>query len=353
MTKKLIKQLELEEGMILANDIVSPEGVFLVAKGTCLTPAHIVKINVHTIDTIYISVEEVPSTHPIPKPLTETAAFIEFSFKYEEQAQTVGQELAHIVATGDIQKENLDTIVTDILNITTSESNLFSYMCRLTDSDEVTYTHSMNVSLLAGIFGKWLHLPKATIKDLTLAGLLHDIGKIRLDQTILNKPDKLTKKEFEHLKQHPSLGYELIAKSSLSLGVKQAVLMHHEKMNGAGYPLGLSWERIHDFAKIVAIVDIYDAMTAERPYHTRFHPFYVIQTLEEECYGVLDSKFLYIFLEHIAHNFLGDQVLLSNKQIGNILFINQHAPSRPLIQLENGEIIDLLTTPHLKIKTFL
>lgn len=354
MNRKRIEQSNLTEGMTIAIDIISPDGIFLISKDTLLTPAHITKINNHMIlDEIYISTDQPSTDENLEIPITETAAFIEFSFKYDQQVQEVGEQLSHIVATGSIPKDALDNIVVDIMDTANSESHLFSYMCRLTAADDVTYNHSMNVSLLAGIFGKWLNYSQNKIKELALAGLLHDIGKIRINADILNKTTRLSDSEFDYLKQHTTLGYEILAKSDLSLGIKQSALMHHEKMNGAGYPLGLELDRIHDFAKIISIVDIYDAMTAERPYHKRTHPFNVIRMFEEESYGELDSHYLYIFLERIAHNFLGDHVELSDDSNGTIIFINQRSPSRPLIQKSDGTIIDLLTTPNLSISKFL
>lgn len=355
-----IRQELLEEGMVIAKDVLSPDGILLVPSGTSVSANHIVKINVHQVGDLFIRVDKPDTEAPIflekrmgYVPLDETAAFIEFSFKYDHQVSEVRNQLSHIVQTGDIDSDNLTILVDDILTTTATKSQLFSYMCRLSSTDDITYNHSMNVSLLASIFGKWLHLSNGDIKDLAIAGLLHDIGKIKVDPIILNKKEKLTDAEFDHLKQHPTLGYQIVAKSDLPNSIKQAILMHHEKMNGAGYPLGLSWDRIHDFAKIIAIVDIYDAMTAERPYHKKFHPFEVIKMFEEECYGILDTKYLYVFLEHIAHNFLGDKVELSDHTNGEIIFINKLSPSRPLIQTIDGRIIDLMKILDIRILNFI
>lgn len=355
MTRIRIDQRNLEPDMVIAKDVFSPEGILIVPEGTVITPNHILKINVYQVDDIFIQMAKPIDDEPkfLYKPMDETAAFIEFSFKYDQQVMAVQEQLSQIIQSGEVNKNDLNSVVNDVIDTTATKSHLFSYMCRLTASDDVTYNHSLNVSLLASILGKWLNLKESNIKDLALAGLLHDIGKIKVNQKILNKKDQLSKEEFEHLKQHTTLGYQIVASSDLPIGIKQAVLMHHEKMNGAGYPLGLSWDRIHDYAKIIAIVDIYDAMTADRPYHKRFHPFDVIKMFEEECYGILDTKYLYIFLEHIAHNFLGDKIALSNGDQGEIIFINKQSPSRPLVQTNDGKIIDLLANTSITIDHFI
>jgi putative nucleotidyltransferase with HDIG domain len=250
-------------------------------------------------------------------------------------------------------QQELLSLVDNLMKTTATQSQLFSFMCRLNNLDDVTFNHSLNVSILAHIFGIWLHLDPTELEELTLAGLLHDIGKLKVNADILNKPAKLTDEEFTQIKKHTVLGYEMIAATDLPDSVKHTILMHHEKMNGAGYPLGLSWNNIHPYAKIVSIVDIYDAMTAERPYHKRFHPFHVIKMFEEECYGVLDTHYLYIFLEHIAHNFLHDKVILSNNDQANIIFINKQSPSRPIVETLHKNIIDLYTNPKIEIEGFI
>ncbi len=163
------------------------------------------------------------------KPLDETAAFIEFSFKYDQQVAQVEEELSHIVESGEVDSTNLTNLVDDILSTTATKSQLFSYMCRLSSTDDVTYNHCMNVSLLASILGKWLNLAELNVKELAIAGLLHDIGKIKIQPEVLNKAGKLSEQEFEHIKQHTTLGYQIVAASDLSVGIKQAILMHHEK----------------------------------------------------------------------------------------------------------------------------
>lgn len=355
MDKIRIKRNNLEEGMVIAMDVVSDNGILLVPKGTVIDINHIDKISVHSVDDIQIEIAKPLLDEPIflQQSLSDSPEFLDFSIKYDQQVNEVKKQLAHIVENGDVDSETLNGLVDDILDTTATRSHLFSYMCRLSNTDDVTYHHSMNVSLLASILAKWLHLSDIEIKELAIAGLVHDVGKIKVDQGILNKKGKLSDEEFTHIKQHTTLGYQIIAESDLSNGIKQAVLMHHEKMNGAGYPLGLSYDRIHEYAKIIAIVDIYDAMTAERPYHKRFHPFHVIRMFEEECYGILDTKILYVFLEHIAHNFLGDKVRLSNDIEGEIIFINKQSPSRPLIQTTDGNVIDLLSDQSVRITNFI
>ena len=358
-SREQVSITDITEGMTTAKDVYSSDGTLLIPANTTLKDFHIVKINLYDIPYIDIfhleednlSISD-PKT-PIIEPITETAAFMEFSSNYFRHVQDVEAHLSHIVINGDVDPESLIHLSSTVIDQATSQRDLFNYMCHLQSTDDVTFAHSMNVSLFASILGRWLHYNETQIKELAVAGLLHDIGKICVNQDILNKREPLTHNEFKHLKQHTILGYELIKDAALPESIKYAVLMHHEKLNGGGYPLSIPWDKIHDYAKIISIVDIYDAMTSERPYHKRHHPFKVIRMFEEECYGVLDTHFLYVFLEHIAHNFLGTRVELSDGLIGHIIFIHPKTPSRPMVQLITGPIIDLSQKHHIEIQAFL
>ena len=356
MDNKKILVDDITEGLQLYTDVFSENGILLVPKDTIISSNHILKLNLYQVDYVYVynkTPSPVSHDEEIIIPMAETKDFIDFSQEYHKHVSYVQEEFASIINKGDVDTSNLFKLVDNILYDSKKGHNLLSYMCRLKSTDDVTYNHCLNVSILASIFGKWLNYDDSSIQELTLAGMLHDIGKTQIDEKILKKASTLTQDEYILIQQHATLGYELIKDTNLSVGVKQSVLMHHEKMNGTGYPLGVDWNTIHPFAKIISIVDIYDAMTSDRPYHKRYHPFKVIRMFEEECYGVLDTEFLYVFLGHIAHNYIGDSVELSTGQIGEIVFINNQSPSRPIIKTANNDIIDLLSNKSIYISKFI
>jgi putative nucleotidyltransferase with HDIG domain len=217
------------------------------------------------------------------------------------------------------------------------------------EADEYTYTHSVNVSLLSMLIGKWLKLDYYSIKSLVSAGLLHDIGKGKISPDILNKPGALTDDEFEEIKKHPAYGYQIAEKiPEVSDDILKAILMHHEREDGSGYPLGLKSEQIHDFAKIVAVADVYDAMTSNRAYRTMICPFDVIESIEKDNFGTLDHRVVSVFLKNIASYYMGDFVKLSNGDIGEIVYINPFNISKPIIRAANS-YIDLSNEKKLKI----
>ncbi|PKM93415.1 MAG: hypothetical protein CVU84_15620 [Firmicutes bacterium HGW-Firmicutes-1] len=359
MTEAKVSVSEVQEGMKTSKDVISQEGIFLMPKDTVISKNHILKLQLYQmshitiyetpLEPIFVTLKESKTEDVI---VSQTKEFKDFSTKYLSGVNAIEREFSNMVQKGSVDSKSLSSIVDTFIH-ETSNNQLFSYLCRIQSKDDATFSHSMNVSILATILGKWLHLDDHSIMNLSIAGLLHDIGKTQIDPKILNKKGKLTPDEFEYIKTHTTLGYKIIADAPLDDGIKQAVLMHHEKMNGSGYPLHLSWEKIHMYAKIIAIVDIYDAITSDRPYHNRFHPFTAIRVLEEECYGVLETDYLYVFLENIAHNFLGNDVLLSTGEEAKIIFINPQSPSHPMVQTKSSKFIDLLSYDFITIDKFI
>lgn len=136
----------------------------------------------------------------------------------------------------------------------------------LKEYDDITYKHSLSVSKFAIVIGSNYGLQNKELFDLAEAGILHDIGKIRVDKKIIGKHGKLTKTEFEEIKNHPLYGYDLMKQVDLSDAIKKGILQHHEKCSGNGYPNNLCEPNISLFGKMLSIADVYSALTSERPY---------------------------------------------------------------------------------------
>lgn len=216
-------------------------------------------------------------------------------------------------------------------------------------ADSYTYTHSINVALLSTLIGKWMKYGKTLQDSLMLAGLLHDIGKMKIDKSILNKPEKLTDEEFEEIKKHPIYSYELLqTNTDIPLDVKVGILMHHERMDGSGYPYGVYNENINDIGKVLAIADSYDAMISERPYQKKRSPFEVMQLMQTGIFGKLDSKILLTFLSNIATYYIGTYVILNTGEVGEVVAINPLCIYRPIVRVQN-RYIDMYTDHSIQI----
>lgn len=365
---KRISVYNLKTGMVLADDAVTQNGQLLIPAATVITENHLFRMNLYQIisavvlnDSATEAIELATSTPTNDdellimsdlsmkeQRLNKTENYLRFSKAFSKVDHIIREHFDAIVMGKPIDQETLLATTETIMNSVRLKSDLFTYMSHIKADDHHTYVHSINVSILCNIFGHWIKMDKDEIQDLTLAALMHDIGKTKIRAELLNKIEKLTEDEFNEVRQHAQLGYDLLKNSALNDRIKQAVLLHHERNDGSGYPFGYTREQIPDFAKIIAITDIYDAMTSSRSYHTKFSPFKVIQLFEQESYGYLDTKYLFIFLENIAHYYLGEEVKLSDGSTGKIVFIHNESPSRPIIQ-SGDEMIDLMITRELTI----
>ena len=268
--------------------------------------------------------------------------FFEFAKHFNNNLEAFHSELNEIASTS--KKVNVDELMdttSDVIKMASNSLQVFDILHNLRHYDDSTYAHSLNVSIICNVFGKWLKYSPEELKLLTVAGLLHDIGKLSIDPKIIKKPGKLTEEEFTIVKQHPLLGFRILKGKNVDSRILSATLLHHKKCDGSGYPDLPDSIPLTDFAKIVTIADIYEAMTANRVYRQGLCPFDVIKTLQDEGFRLYDPKFLMIFLNGIVQSYLNHEVRLSDGQMGVIKYINQFSPPDPMVQLENGDIIDL------------
>lgn len=260
-----------------------------------------------------------------------------FKKKYKEDVDNIKDVFSDIIKG---EKVNLNKIENVSKSLMTNADDIFTTVESIDEvkqMDDHTYEHSINVSLYAMMLAKWLNLDQEEIKSVVKAGVLHDIGKGKLDKDILNKPGKLTDEEFEHIKQHPVFGYE-ICKPIIFLSdeIKNAVLMHHEKLDGKGYPLGIEGKLIPFYARIIAICDIYDALTAKRVYKDKQTPFNTFNQMLEIGKGQLDEEMLDIFLKNIVSIYIGAKVKMSNGKTGEVVLIPEENISKPIIKIDDN-----------------
>ena len=217
----------------------------------------------------------------------------------------------------------------------------FDMIHNMRSINDPIYAHCINVALIARMIGRWLHMSTEQKDLLTLCGLLHDIGKTQIPEEILNKEEKLTDEEFQLLRSHAQRSYDILKPINLDEHVKNAALMHHERCDGSGYPSKLKGGEIDDYAIIIAIADVYDAMTAARKHRAPLCPFQVIAEFEKDGLHKYKPEYILTFLKRIAATYQSNHVLLSDGRAANIILLNQNQLSKPLVQLDNGECIDL------------
>ena len=218
--------------------------------------------------------------------------------------------------------------------------------------DDNVYTHSINVSLLCSMLAHWLEYSEEDCQMAAACGMFHDIGKLAIPESIIQKPGPLTHEERKIAQLHAEKGYHMLSDYNVEETVKLSALMHHERCDGSGYPHKLKGAQIDRFAKLVTICDIYNAMTSERPYRKSLSPFSVIEHFESEGLRKFDTRSILLFMENTANTYLNCPVRLNNGQVGYVVFINRSRLGRPTVQI-GTDFVDLSREKDLYIAELL
>ncbi len=362
MDVKKVRMNNVKNNMILAKDVITKNGMVIFVKGSALSDRDIEKIEKSDIDYIYVY-EQIDANpfdvkdgydfeEEIKNSVVKREEFKKFVAMYRERVDKIKDSFLGTLNGDSLNVSNLYDSAASILDEVRCKSDVVNYIYHLKASDNYTYRHSINVSILCYLYAGWTNMPYDEKRDITVAGILHDIGKMMIDDKILNKNGKLTQEEFYEMKKHTSYGYMLLIDQNIPETIKLTALMHHEKLDGTGYPLGVKESKIEHFAKIVSVCDIYDAMTSDRAYHIRKCPFKVLKEFEENYYGSLDVEKVMTFSRNIAYSYIGSRVLLSNKEEGEVVFINQNNLSKPIVKIGEN-FIDLCSNSGLYIQALI
>ena len=363
-------------GMVAAEPIKTPLGQILALPGTPLTRQLINKMKLYKVGSISIQnpsyaaapqagentakrdkVKPVPKTraHEMVTNIQRVQAseeFLGFQLKYLTCINQIKDTFGKICAgEKSFDEAALLTAVIDLSSSCGTTIETFDMLYNMRTIADPLYSHCLNVGLITRMIGRWLHMEKTDVNTLTIAGVLHDIGKCKIPDDVLNKPDKLTDEEFALIKKHPQFGFDLIRDLQIDSRIKRTALMHHERCDGSGYPSQLDSSLIDDFAMITAIADVYDAMTAARRYRAPLCPFAVISSFESEGFTKYNTKFLLLFLKKLATTYQSNRVMLNDSRFCNIVMLNPHELSRPIVRFDDGSILDLSTNREFFIKS--
>lgn len=236
---------------------------------------------------------------------------------------------------GNFSIDLIDDALNSIIEELFSRKDILVSMNQISSVSDNTLIHSINTAVLSLLIGKELNLSNDDMKKLAEGSILHDIGKIALNQSILFKNGKLTKEEFEHIKLHPGLGYRMIQKNvNLTEDSRKIALQHHERMDGSGYPNGLKSDEIHLFSKIVAVADMFDALTAERCYRKSMSNYNAYKILTNDVSNKkIDSSLLALLLKNVAIYPNGIIVYLSDGTLGIVKSQNPELPFHPIVRV--------------------
>jgi len=354
MDKKIKKVSfnQLEEGMVVAKNL-DQNGIILLKKDNIITSQMIKKMqNLYFIGSVEVyskSTEKKKTKAEFEKEAQHKRIeeeFKEISFKLQKTFRQLATEDG--IAMNEIREFSRK-----IQNELNPSSMVIKNIVLYGSGIDTIYRHGVNVAALSALLGSWIGLEKSQLNLLVYSALLHDFGKTKIDRDILKKEVPLSKNEFNLIKTHANMGYQIIKQISfLDKAVSYGVLMHHERIDGSGYPLGLKGEAIHQFAKIIAIADVFDAINSDRGYKKKKLPFEALQLVKNESLCKLDYEYVKVFLEHIVGYYTGEEVLLNTNQKCKIIQMNINNLEKPLVIIDE-EFIDLEKTKDLYIKELL
>lgn len=357
---KRINVADLVPGMITAEDVYNYSNHLILPKGLVLNDKTITKLAYYSIFTIKVEDGTVAPSSDMEayemsyaERIQTNPEFIKFRAEFEADVDSFKKDINAAIENGaPLNVDKLMNYTVNILDVSVTCPCLFDMLHNMRQYDDATYVHSMNVALICNIFARWLRMSDEEVRLATISGLLHDVGKTRIPDEIIKKPGKLTDDEFDIVKTHPQAGYRILKNSRLPISVLDAVVMHHERCDGSGYPMKTPGHKISTYAKLVAIADVYDAMTSARVYRGPLCPFEAIAMFENEGLNKYDPKFILTFLENVVNTYLLTDVRLSNGVTGKVIYINKHKLSKPTIKTKDG-YLDLSKYPDITIETLI
>jgi HD-GYP domain-containing protein (c-di-GMP phosphodiesterase class II) len=315
-------------GKQLGRDLFNDKGLFVLPAMTLLNADHLRLLERHGI---YLDESDIIQL--------DSATF--FQIAVDDCAAAMERVFEQVKINRRVPVNQLRAEVLPFIHEVTEKNDFYGMLSALQSKDDYTYRHNIAVGIISTLLGKWLKMDTEELAMLTIAATLHDIGKIMIPEEILIKAGPLTDEEFQTMKKHTTIGYELI-RDTVGTSHMQALvaLQHHERMDGSGYPFGVMGHRITDFSKIVAVADVFHAMISDRSYRKASPLYEVLKQLGESTFGKLDPYICRVFMDKLMQSMIGNEAQLTDGRMGRIILILPHDPLRPLINIEE-EFIDL------------
>lgn len=327
----------LREGMVLGKSLRGKDGSLLLQQGQKVKASYIRKIHQLGYQGVYITdnlSEDIIIESVIDDELRFSAVKAIKDIYIYSQIGKGGED--PFPKTKEIAAELVDRII--------NNKDVIVNMIDLKVFDDYTYYHSLNVSVLSIIMGVALNYTRSELFKLGLSAMLHDIGKVFIDKRIIEKNGKLTNEEFEEIKKHPLLGYNYL-KEKIEIPTKAylGALHHQERFDGSGYPEHLQGTHISSFGRIIAVADVYDALTSDRPYRRAMLPSEAMEYIMGGAATLFDPEYVFLFTRKVAAYPLGTCVKLSDGRAGIVVKNYEDCCMRPRIRLIDNpqEFVDL------------
>ncbi|WP_279461802.1 HD-GYP domain-containing protein [Aeromonas dhakensis] len=253
---------------------------------------------------------------------------------YQEARELQGKFIRHLKAGEPIDITPLAAVAEEMVDTMFTHGDAMLCLARIRAKDAYLMEHSMNVAILLANFGRYLDLDRSVLKELTLGGLLHDVGKIMTPDEVLNKPGKLTDEEFVVMRQHVVHSYEILSNTpGITATMLEVAANHHERLDGTGYPQRLKGEQLSLYTRMSGIVDVYDAVTADRVYKQGMQPTQAFRILLKGINHHFDAELVTKFIKCMGVYPVGTLVQLSNQRLAIVMQRNPHEPLKPVVKV--------------------
>ncbi|MGN7477755.1 HD-GYP domain-containing protein [Solibacillus silvestris] len=343
---------ELRLGKIIAEDIYANTQYPIIYKNTKVKPEHLRVFELFNLKTILVyndvemeelkTNEENAETPASPILLPKYTGFEKY---YNDAIAQLKKEFVNWEAGGKIDLTKVRGMIIPLMEKVLEDRSYIFDLNSYSNPKDYLYHHCIATGLIAAVMAKKLGFERGDTIQLAIAGTLADSGMSRIPTRIREKKNALTEAEFMEVRKHPYYSYMLIKNvPAIKDIMKVAIYQHHERLDGSGYPKGDRIGSISNFAQIIAVADVFHAMTSERLYRSKQSPFKVIEMIKEEEFGKFDIKVVQALVDIVADLPIGTKIELSNLELGEVMFINKYSPTRPFIKLtRTEEIIDLST----------
>lgn len=319
---------QVQTGAILAKTIMTLEGAVLLTSGVELNEEYIKKIQVNGITEIFIEDEISKGIH-VPEFIREE---IVTEAKLLVKDMMVNSSIKTSI-DGLKVMEAVDKIISNIL----ANGDIIVNLSDIRSVDDYTFSHSVNVCIYSLVIGIGLGYSGDKLRELGVGSMLHDIGKVKIPQQILKKPGRLTTDEFDEIKRHTFYGYEILKETNgISMTASYIALGHHERIDGSGYPHHLKDDNINKAARIVAVSDVYDALSSDRVYRKKLMHHEMVDYITSLASRHFDQEIVDTFIRYVAYYPVGTAVVLNNGEKGLVSKYNKYFPTRPVVRVVMG-----------------
>jgi HD-GYP domain-containing protein (c-di-GMP phosphodiesterase class II) len=331
---RLLSIDNVSKGMHVARTIYSAEGKVLLTEGMPLTVGYIERLQELGVASLYIIDDKIGRIEVDELVTVQTRI---------HATKIVKETMTNIKNDHGWDSSKVAETVNQLMDELIANRNIIYNLVDVRAMNDYTFSHSIAVCILSLMVGTMANFGYHKLKELGIGAILHDIGKVFVSDRILNKTGPLTPMEYLEVQKHTIFGYETLNNNDLVPKVSAHVAwQHHENYDGTGYPRGLKEHMIHEFARIVSLADVFDALSTDRIYRKRFLPHETIEFIRDKGKSRFDPEFSEIFLQRVAPFPVGTAVLLNTGEKAIVVKIFKDLPARPIVKViinKDGESI--------------